>query len=342
MLSILLPLSIVLMILAYFQLFYQSKRLESGLAKTVQVFHGHKAQVRSVKFSADGSRIISGGVDKKVFIRDRPTGAVIHELLHPEGITYLDVAPDGRIVTSSYDGVIRIWDDSSGKMLKEFSAGPSVAWTVAFSPDGQQVASSGEDTKIHLWNAETGTLIRSLKGHQRNVWSVRFSPDGRHILSGSFDESINLWNLQEGRLEKTIAAHSSAVVDVNISRDGKLFASTSDDKTIRTWSFPDALPLHLIRVPEHIQAAAFSPDGKWLLVAGRDKPMIGEFLQEVFGDSKYNPGVSMRLYDAVSGKLVQTFRDHFNDVNDVAWSPAGHYFASASEDHSVRVYLLKQ
>jgi WD40 repeat protein len=48
--------------------------------------------------------------------------------------------------------------------------------------------------------------------------------------------------------------------------------------------------------------------------------MIGEFFKEIFGDSKFNPGVSARLWDVETGKLLQTFTTHTNDVMDVDYS----------------------
>jgi WD40 repeat protein len=56
--------------------------------------------------------------------------------------------------------------------------------------------------------------------------------------------------------------------------------------------------------------------------------MIGEFMQNLFGDSYYNKGVSMRLWNIQSGAVLQTFSEHANDVNDVAYSADGNWIAS--------------
>ena len=72
-----------------------------------------------------------------------------------------------------------------------------------------------------------------------------------------------------------------------------------------------------------MQAVAFSPDDKRLITGGRDKQMVGEFLEEIFGDSKLNKGVSARLWDVNSGELLHTFTEQGNDVNDMAYSRDG-------------------
>lgn len=97
-----------------------------------------------------------------------------------------------------------------------------------------------------------------------------------------------------------------------------------------------------MKVAEHVQAVAFSPDDKLLLTGGRDKPMIGELLQGIFGDSKFNPGVSARLWDIETGALVQTFTTHTNDVMDVAYSYTGKWIAMASADKTADLWVLNK
>jgi WD40 repeat protein len=330
---------LILATLAYFQFFYQAKRVDSGMVRLERIFRDHKDIVSGVRFSPNDSLVLSGSVDSTLIIRERQSGKIIRIIKQPAGISFIDLSTDGHyIVTGSYDHLVRLWNFDDGRLLKTFSGHEGTVWTVCFSPDGKYIASSGDDAIIKIWDCSSGKLVRNLKGHTRIVWSVRFSPDGNRLVSCSFDFSLKTWNVSDGRLLRDNREHTETVVDAAFSHDGKLLASTSDDKTVRIWNTGDGSLVRMMHTPEHVQAVAFSPDDKYLVTGGRDKPMIGELLQNFFGDSHYNKGVSARLWDVQTGQLLHSFVQHENDVMEIDYSHNGKWIATASADRTVALW----
>jgi WD40 repeat protein len=77
-------------------------------------------------------------------------------------------------------------------------------WLVAFSPDGQRLASASGDKTVKIWDAASGRCLETLEGHGDWVYSVAFSPDGQRLASGSDDKTIKIWDAASGRCIETI------------------------------------------------------------------------------------------------------------------------------------------
>ena len=193
--------------------------------------------------------------------------------------------------------------------------------SVAFSPNGQILASGSSDRTIRLWDVTTRKTIRTLKGHTDSVRSVAFSPDGSTIASGSGiwiwmgtggDNTIRLWDTETGNHIRTLTKHTKAVKSVAFSVDGSTIASGSLDSTIRLWDAETGNHIHTLTEHEdYVHSVVFSPDGQ-TLASGSGSSTI-------------------RLWDVGAGAVKRTLNTNSDySILSLSFSPDGRMLASGS------------
>ncbi|KAF8481389.1 hypothetical protein JB92DRAFT_3149242 [Gautieria morchelliformis] len=148
-------------------------------------FEGRTDCARSVAFSHDGKRIVSGSRDNTIRVWNADTRELISAPF--EGHT---------------DWAIRVWNADTGKVISApFEGHTDWVMSVAFSHDGKRIVSGSFDKAIRVWNADSGEVISApFKGHTHLVSSVAFSHDGKRIISGSDDKTIRVWNADTGEV----------------------------------------------------------------------------------------------------------------------------------------------
>jgi len=100
----------------------------------------------------------------------------------------LALSPDGHILASAdsiQDKTINIWDLRTGQLLRIMKGHSKSVVAVAFSADGQTLASGSEDTTINVWDLHTGQLLRTIKACCDAVSTTTFSADGQMLACGS-------------------------------------------------------------------------------------------------------------------------------------------------------------
>ncbi|KAL8364758.1 hypothetical protein RB595_003843 [Gaeumannomyces hyphopodioides] len=191
--------------------------------------------------------------------------------------------------------------------------------SIAFSPDGQRLASASGDNTVKLWDAATGACLQTLEGHSDSVNSIAFSPDGQRLASASSDKTVKLWDAATGACLQTLEGHSDWVWSIAFSPDGQKLASASGDNTVKLWDAATGACLQTFEGHSGwVNSIAFSPDGQRLASASSDN--------------------TVKLWDAATGACLQTLEGHSDWVNSIAFSPDGQRLASASSDKTVKLW----
>jgi len=143
---------------------------------------------------------------------------------------------------------------------------------VAWSPDGQHIASGGWERDVWLWEAN-GTRGAILKGHTSCVTCVAWSPDSQRLASSGHDGTVRLWDA-DGSPGAVLQGHSDSVPSVSWSPDGRRIASSELDGTVRLWG-ADGSPGGVLEGHKAgIWSAAWSPNSDQIASAGLDGVLI--------------------------------------------------------------------
>ena len=197
------------------------------------LLQGHKAPVRSLAFSADGRRLVSGARDGFALVWDLTADPPPSpKRLAGGDIRAVAIGADGRhVVTGSWepDYDARVWDlsspVSSSNPIKLTFVGR--VFDVAISPDGRWVAAGSWDSTTQLLDlSKPGAKPFVLKGHTARTLSVAFSPDSQWLATGNEDQTARLWNLAaaDPSLDSTVLQAPYKVGSVSFSPDGHWLA----------------------------------------------------------------------------------------------------------------------
>jgi len=212
---------------------------------------GHTAPIINLEFNPDGTVLASGGMDAMILLWDVALGEMIGEPLEGHQATVNDLAfsPGGELLASvgcahpddlyCEGGELILWDLSEG--LISSTVMPIHAhnvWSLAFSPDGETLATGSADETIQLWDVASSEPIGDpILGHEGGVTSLAFSPDGQMLASSGLDAVILLTDLDSRqRLGPPLIGHDDIVNSIAFSPDGNMLGSGSHDTRLFLWT----------------------------------------------------------------------------------------------------------
>jgi WD40 repeat protein/serine/threonine protein kinase len=281
-------------------------------------------RLKQAVFSPDGKKIAlnlghNGGGQGPVTVLDTATGRPLGPYPGRRvSITLISFLSDGRsLFLTSGSGIQRWWLERPKNKSPETLAGHSdEAWSVAFSPRDNLLATGSDDTTdsrtIKLWDAATGQLRLGWNGGPGTVSSLAFVADGATLASAHLAAGeIRLWETATGRRLKTLEGHTGKVRTLAFRRRGDRLASAGEDTTIRLWDGATGEPILTLKGhTDQVRQVVFSPNGNTLASASNDG--------------------TVRLWDVTTGRLLHVLHDSV-ELTAVGFSPDGSMLAATDE-----------
>jgi WD40 repeat protein len=257
-----------------------------------------------------------------------------------------------------------LWNLCQGDNFHTLSGHSRTVQCVAFSPDGELLASGGADSSVKLWDVATRRLVVTLPAHNSRVHWLAFSNDGE-VLGTVGDDGIKLWNVKTHQLVFTL--EEKQVARIAIAPAGTLLAigyghpvfSHQYSRPVKLWDF--ATHQVVKTFPEPGSRLAFSPNGKilaaacdndtlklWNVETGQEMRRLdnaGEVLCLSFSPDGQtvaagNWAGEVQLWNVATGERVLPLLGHTTIVWSLAFSPDGRMLATGSTDQTIRFWNL--
>jgi WD40 repeat protein len=247
------------------------------------------AHVWSIAFSPDGSTLAVGGTDCSVTLWDitkRKKTATLMEPCPPSNLQpsqartryvwSVAFSPSGStLATAHWDGVVRVWDIRSHRLLTKIKEEERDTRAVAFSRDGKFLAAGGDEGTIKVYCSKDYSLARTLVHSGDAIYSLRFAPNRNQLASGSGDGTVVIWSYEAGigDIRRDILDNKPGMIyALAYSPDGRQLATGSFSGITTIWDF------HNMKVVSKLEGHTkivwsidFAKDGK-LLAIGNSFP----------------------------------------------------------------------
>jgi WD40 repeat protein len=334
---------------------------EASNGRILRTIPAHEYAVLSVAWSPDGRKVATASDDNTAKIWQVDTGIELNALRGSRHAVWkIAWSPDGNWLATASGTSVKIWDQERGRELVILRGHQGDVRSLAWSPDGTRLATASFDNTAKIWLSNTGRQSLTLSGHQDHVLDVAWSPDGTCLATTSFESVTKLWDADTGCELRSVLGHQCAVLGVAWSPDGRKLATASDDGTARVLDLRAGYEWLAFRGhPAPVWCGVWSPDST-KVASGSDRPTAkvwdantGRELLTLDSEGMYVESVAwspdgerlaisanttVQISETKTGRMLAVLRGHEDYVGRIDWSPDGNRIATASRDHTARVW----
>jgi WD40 repeat protein len=270
---------------------------------------GHTDQVTQIRFTSDGSKIITASGDGTASLWDAATGSLQAALRgHEDAIVTLELARDDRrIATGSRDQTVRVWDIFTDELAAAFQGeDESNTKSIGFANDDRLVFAAG--MKAQLWDPGMKLPVGRL-AIEKAVVTAALSPGRTRLATFLTDHQAVIWDIGgDGSATRLAQIEGSPALrpgkDASMfDADGNRCVLAASEHTARIWACDGGQEIASLRGhSERVTTAVFSPDGNHVVTSGDH---------------------TARIWEATTGRIEGVVRES-SVVYDAAFSPDGH------------------
>jgi WD40 repeat protein len=310
-------------------------RLASGdLARTVKVWEltaepdglllaGHFGPVTDLAFSANSKLLASGSTDGLVKFWDPATGQEFGTGRQFQPVTRLALSPTGdKLASGTPDGWIHLWKAGPAHYLGGWKAHDAAVIALAFTSDGNGLASSGADKTVKIWNLQNGKLLRSFP-FPTPVVDLFYTAEGTQ-LALAYSDRIELVDVSTGEKVSTFESKAGPVRSIALSPDGELIAAARASGALEMWHVPSGKKkLDLLKDNNRF---------RWAVAFSSDKKSDTKRLAALASSG------ALRFWDVSSGNEVLSLSAPKVPFPRLAFSPDGRWLACSSADNKIKLW----
>ncbi len=277
------------------------------------------------ELSVDG-RLLAVAADRVIQIRDFPSGQP--RLAIPFTAQWnspFAIAPRGEHLATlaGPEGTLTVWHLRTGERVAEMNHG-SAGHALAWSADGQCVASGGNNQNIHIWDAKTGRKQRTYTA-QGAILGLAFAPDDQTLAVGTKGRGVQILDLAKGAVKQTLRTRGQGPSRLKFSPDGRKLATSNVSyggygADNRVWS---------LEAEEGSLDVSPSADAVWFAFSSNSSQLaIADHLGMI------------RLWDLDRRAEIERFSAHVGAINGLQWLPDGRLFSSGA-DGATRLWKVR-